>query len=493
MPTFLTPFLLFLMVLLPAPTLLRAQCNGLEIPGNGVDEDCDGLDDLFLHLPPHIYLVTGEPFELFFRHTILSNHPGDYVFTLSTPLGGQSSAEKWIITPLNKQVGIYPLVLVVRTPEGVVLDSASTMVRVSPRGNPGQFKPRKLLLLGHSFFDQGYLPFYLREMLVQNPNPTVTFHGKRQGWMGNGIRFEAIGGASWQYYASLPQSPLYYNGVLNLRQYLDEVVGPGENPDWIIIHLDINDYCAVGNLDDSSPASIDAYINTQYLLHTKPLIDSLRAVAPGMKIGLTYSPYPSASDEAFALAYGGSSMLANRFRWRLIVSRLLFKNTEFFAGREAENIYLLPAHLDLDDYNDYHVADPIHPHPQPGSLDGASGYRRIARTHYAWLRYVMTNTGLDILPDQATPWKRLESPGFQCYPNPATTQLTVEAVGAPDGLINILIFSPLGQLIRAETFRPNTSGRFELDLSGMPGGLYLLRITPADGAAVLKHLVVVDP
>jgi GEVED domain len=389
--------LLLLLCIAPSANISAQTCfpSNIEIPNNQFDEDCDGLDDIFLHLPPFIYAVAGQELEVYYRNLILSQHPQDYRFQVSTPVGGSSaSLEKWVYTATQAQVGEHPFTITVTSPAGNVLKTATCQLRVCQSGTPPNISPKKLMLWGHSFIDQGYMPYYLDSLLDNGTNPPVSFHGKRGNWVDNNkSRFEAVGGSSWLLYYNTPGSPFFYNGQLNMRAYFDEVCGLGQNPDWIVIHLDVNDCLFVGALDAATLTSVDDYIDLIYNTRAAPLMAAIRAAAPNAKIGITYTPMPNARQSAFTNTFGSGSILANKYRWQKIVSRLLFKNTQYFAGRENENIYLIPAHLDLDDLNDYGTSDPVHPVVSVSDLKVRSGYREIAKSTYSWIKYLENPVG----------------------------------------------------------------------------------------------------
>jgi GEVED domain/Secretion system C-terminal sorting domain len=366
-----------------------AQCNQLEIPNNGIDEDCDQLDGIFLQLPPVIYMVEGQDFELYFRNCILSTHPLDYQFAVNTPLYGQKSYEKWSFTPSGSQVGAYPLTLQVLNYSGQVLESKTCTVRISAAAAPSDMRTRSVMLWGHSFFDQGYLPIYISEFTSQQgKNPPMQWIGKTPNWLGGPTRYEAKGGTTWAYYLDQYSSPFSYNGQLNLRRYFDEQQCYNCAPDLIIAYLDINDYVYSAQLDVSSIASIDAAIDAVYQQKVVPMLAAMKAAAPNAKIAYCMAPAASGHDNAF-FASLGSSVLGNRYRWEKIVNRLLYKTREQLANREAEGIYLVPTGLDLDVWNEYSETDALHPHVANGQLAPRSGYREIGKSIYAWMKYAM--------------------------------------------------------------------------------------------------------
>ncbi len=362
-------------------------------------------------------MVEGQDFEMYFRNLILSKHPQDYVFSVNTPLNGLNSGQKWACTPSANNIGEFPLSVTVKSNGGQVLASASTTVRISPVTAPPDMSARRLLLFGHSFYDQGYLPKYVYDHTHQPGNPPISFHGKRASWASELARHEGYGGRPADWFFLNAASPIRYNGKVNLRQYFDDVMGPGGRPDWIVFHLDINEFCGFSSLPGTTLPGIDDFI-TDYWDQYR-LIDSIRVAAPNTKIAICLSPMPNARESTFELTFGGNPVLDNRWRWQKIISRLLFKNMERYGNREAENIFLLPEHLDLDDFADYGPINAIHPDPPDNNINTHCGYMEIAKSIYAWIRWA------EFHPDASTPvlsayFRDADGDG---YGNSAETQL----------------------------------------------------------------------
>jgi hypothetical protein len=63
--------------------------------------------------------------------------------------------------------------------------------------------------------------------------------------------------------------------------------------------------------------------------------------------------------------------------------------------------------------------------------------------------------------------------GYKVYPNPASTQLTVEIEGQAS-YENLELFDAMGRVVVRESL--NDSGKNTIDLSHVPSGMYVVRL-----------------
>jgi hypothetical protein len=408
---------------------LLGQCDpyAAEIPLNQIDEDCDGLDDVFLTLPPYIYLLEDQPFQLFFHNTILSKHPSDYTFEVNCPLGGVTTATHWSFTPGSQQVGLYSFKLIIRSSSGQFLTDKTCQIRVASKTTVPSTTQSELFMLGHSFLDQGYLPYYMYQLTHQpNSNP-ISFHGSKSSWANASALHEGQGGKTWRWFAENQASPLLNNGQIDFNTYFNTYIGPGKTPEWVIIYLDVNDFMGYSDLEALTLQSVDDTIQNCWNTYALPLITNLKLSAPDCKIGICLVPPAHGAQSAFDSIAPSLPRLSDRWRWQKIVSRVHFKNIERYSNRENEGIYLLPIYLNINSLTDFPANDPVH--PRPGNLlpsQTFGGYNLVAETIFAWLKYVQQNNQTP----QPTFYRDSDDDGYGSF------QVTIQAATAPSGYVS---------------------------------------------------------
>jgi hypothetical protein len=424
--TRLTCYALFFgLIITLFPTKNFAQCDPLanDAPKNGVDADCDGLDDLYLHMPSYIYMVEGKKFEIFFRNLFVSNHISTYTIGVITTLQGAQTADTWSITPTLAMAGEHPFTIQVKDANGKIYASASSIIRIAPAQTHSSVAAKKLIVLGHSLVDQGIMPFYLRQLTDETGNPAITHYGTRISWSDFTTRHEGKGGSSWKYFGKEPESPLLKDSVLNIRNYLNTVICDNCNPDYLVIQLDINDFLVQGALDGTTQQEARDYIETIYQADILPIINGIRTTSPNTKIAICYTPPANDRPGVFLNHFGPVSVLNDTFRWKKITNTIYEKYTQYFAGREDENIYLIPIHLGVDNQNHYDDIDPFHPYPEGTQNSGANGYSPIARYIYAWIKNMM-NTGVYNACNLNVEVKNIQSSANNTFDNSADDTFT---------------------------------------------------------------------
>jgi lysophospholipase L1-like esterase len=355
---------------------------------------------LRLILPPEIPAVPGRETNLYFDNVILTPNSAMYHFDVDCPRGTQQQ-ERYTWTPTPADVGQYRLRLRVYNLDEVLVGEGTTIINVHP-ADAGAGRPTTMLLVGDSLTNAAVYSGELLALcqgpgnpvlkLIGSPGPGGRNAGENRhegygGWTARGF-VTMWGPETWDQEGRRARSPFLYEQdgkpVLDFAKYCEEHSG-GQAPDIITIFLGCND--TFGATEDTIEQSIDVF-----LASLEALIREFHRVRPDTKIGVISLVPPAATQDATGAITGCGQ---TRWQYRRNQHRVLERSRQAFAGREAENLFVIPAYVNLDCVHNYPTqlgpANARSPeiqisrqcndvHPTVG------GYQQIADTVYCWLK-----------------------------------------------------------------------------------------------------------
>ena len=188
---------------------------------------------------------------------------------------------------------------------------------------------------------------------------------------------------SFSSYATVAGNPFWISGALNYPQYL--IDNSLATPDWVMIHLGINDAFSYTSDDAVIAGAATAFNNLDLL------ITSIKSAGAGVKVGLMI-PTPPAKQDGFGFGYGtGQTAWRDKRNIMLWAKELITR----YSGQEANRVYLVPTNTALDTENGYPLAAsaPVNSRSSVmvqrqnnGVHPDTSGYQQIGDALWAFLK-----------------------------------------------------------------------------------------------------------
>jgi lysophospholipase L1-like esterase len=388
-------FRLFLAAALLVP--LHAACT---LAAEAGDRDFPG--DIRLTLPPTIYATPGVETNLYFDNAVLVANSANFIFDVTCEKGYHYD-DRWSFTPLAEDAGDHELVVAVRNDQNKVIARARTMVRVA---KPQAVKKNvSMLAFGDSHLQRDA---YLQRVLdssVADPELDLVLVGSRGA--GNKpptteLRHEGYNGWTAQafvtregpkprtgfYVPAETASPFLYakdgKQQLDFRQYCADM-NHGQPPDFVVIQVGGND---VWRADDET---IDATID-KIFGYFDILIRMVHDASPTTRVALTLLDPPARSQHGFRNYKGGQKQ--TRWQYRRNQQCMVERQIERYAGRESENVFVLPVNLCIDCVNGFPLREyPINARNAKKELrvyDGChlsnEGYAQFGDEIFAWMK-----------------------------------------------------------------------------------------------------------
>ncbi len=352
-----------------------------------------------LILPPVIHAVPGVEMNVYFDNVSLVVNPANYIFDVTCNRGAQQT-ERWTYAPTEKDVGQFGFTLEVRDQSNAIIARAKSMIRVSS-ADAGKGAGKSVLIVGDSLTAASVYSQQVFDLCQGEGNPKLKLIGTRGPGGGSEVnRHEGYGGWTAERFATKYTgvarggpykecgSPFIYKDgdaepQLDFPRYCREF-NDGKAPDFVTILLGCND--TFSSTDDTIEERIDRMFR-----HYETLLKMIREAGPETQIGCLLLVPPAATQDAFGANYRSGQ---TRWQYKRNQHRVVERMLETFGNREAENIFLVPANVNLDCANNYpkrtapanartdieaaRLNNGVHPAP--------SGYRQIGDSIYCWIK-----------------------------------------------------------------------------------------------------------
>ncbi len=383
----------------------------------GFGDDGNFPGEVRLLLPPEIPVLPGVEANIYFENTFLALNPANYAVDVVSRRGTQQN-ERWTYTastdPEKRDIGSHPLTLELRNQENQLVARASTILQIASREyeKDSSFE-KSILIIGDSLTNASVYSDQINELAREDGYPLRLVGTRGPGAESrtgdgdeSGVRHEGYGGWTAERFATKYTgiarggeykqcgSPFLYKSdpeneeetpKLDFARYCREF-NEGDAPDFVTILLGCNDTF------NATDETIEEKIDTMFT-HYGTLISMIHELDPETKIGAVLPMPPAATQDAFGKNYGSAQ---NRWQYRRNQHRVLERMMEAFGRREHENLYLVPAWLNLDPVHGFPTEQaPAHAHSDividrqsNGVHPSPAGYRQIGDSIYSWLRVV---------------------------------------------------------------------------------------------------------
>lgn len=313
-------------------------------------------------LPSKLYGVVGKELSIYYNN-VVDARPTGLDFDVDGSLGKQME-ERWVGTPTAEGTTTLSLSVFKDHKQVSKKDTSIQSVNITN-------KDLSVLYFGDSTVNAGKLTKRLLD-LYSEESSNLTLLGTRG--LDDTNRYEGRGGWSGATYRTPTEiygagNPFYNptKSDFDFGYYMSQQGYTGL--DHFIIQLGINDTFGMKD-DEGLQSKVDTILNDfDYIISDVKSYDS------NIKVGVTVTIPPNASQDAFGNAYGNGQT-----QWRYKRNNALWAQRliDHYKDKESQGIYLVPMQHNIDTTTN--IGDGVHPIQ--------AGYDQIGDSVYAYLKNI---------------------------------------------------------------------------------------------------------